>query len=604
MQNKKKTSFINIKDYILLLLFVAISFVMIFTVFSRVLENYIRRSTEGYITENAEARAAVLETLMQDQLTMLESQARYFSDVDMSDYNSMKRTIMTTRGIGSFKNVGVADSSGATLNYKGESSGNIRLQKHFKDAMSGKSSVSDSIVLDEDGEEVLVLTVPIKKDEKAVGVVFGTFTRATLDSIIRSVSTDTDSVTIATDSSGMILAQSGIPEEKLGSPHIHDVIEGAENGTEKETAVRYFSGGGEDYIQVLVPIGSHGWYFSYIISRNRIRIQTSMITGYVGILVAAVTVVFAVVFLFIVRLIKNSRRILSSNERFIMAARRHNNTIFSYDPRTQTLKFDTSPTSITGEDRTDYSYRDLVSLFTKLHPEDLHVKNDLLDLRKRGKSVYETEFRLLTPEKKYYWFRLSISAVYDSHGELSQYVGSVENVDEEMNREIDLIYKASIDLLTNILNKGTFEDKCAHILEKADKSEKYALFVIDLDNFKSVNDTLGHAVGDDVLTDVASKLRSKFRRLETIGRIGGDEFAVLIRFEDDSEPKKHALDLIIALSASYGSGEKTVPVSASVGIACFPRHASDYETLFTAADMALYSVKHEGKNYFAVYSDE
>ena len=87
----------------------------------------IEKNTEMYLTENAKAISSTFYTVLNDQLVMLESQVRYFNEIDITDYNKMKDTIMSTKGIGTFKNIGVTNSTGATINYNGRSSGNIML---------------------------------------------------------------------------------------------------------------------------------------------------------------------------------------------------------------------------------------------------------------------------------------------------------------------------------------------------------------------------------------------------------------------------------------------------------------------------------------------
>ena len=130
-----------------------------------------------YLTQNAEATAQVFHTKLNDQLLMLESQTRYFTDVDLTDYNQMKQTILSTRGIGDFEEIGVASATGATLNYNGQSSGNILLRDYFQEALSGSSSISSAIQPNDDGKKLLYLAVPIRQHEKVTGVIYGAFTR-------------------------------------------------------------------------------------------------------------------------------------------------------------------------------------------------------------------------------------------------------------------------------------------------------------------------------------------------------------------------------------------------------------------------------------------
>ena len=165
-----------------------LSLLIALCVFSAFLfQNIIRHNTfdtsKEYLEDVALLYAGTFKVKINDQLSMLESQARYFSDIDMDDYNTLKKTIMSTKGVGEFKRIAVANSSGMTINYDGKSSGNIIMRDYFKKAMLGRPQVSSSISIDEDGERVLSLAVPIFQSEKVVGVIVGTFSYSVLDDI-------------------------------------------------------------------------------------------------------------------------------------------------------------------------------------------------------------------------------------------------------------------------------------------------------------------------------------------------------------------------------------------------------------------------------------
>ena len=165
-----------------------------------------------------------------------------------------------------------------------------------------------------------------------------------------------------------------------------------------------------------------------------------------------------------------------------------------------------------------------------------------------------------------------------------------------------LTEKAQTDLLTGILNKVSFEEAVDNAIAEAGDSSYGALYIIDLDDFKHVNDNLGHAMGDRVLSDTARKLRTIFRDSDIIGRIGGDEFAAFLRCPgetDINELKRRRAEAIIKeLKEAYEANGHKVQVSASVGVAGFPVDGGDYRSLYAKADTALYAAKREGKNRY------
>ena len=166
--------------------------------------------------------------------------------------------------------------------------------------------------------------------------------------------------------------------------------------------------------------------------------------------------------------------------------------------------------------------------------------------------------------------------------------------------------KAECDLLTNLLNKKTFEGRVENMIANHSAEEAGALWIIDLDNFKGINDTLGHLAGDQVLSLVAEKMRETFRQQDYLGRIGGDEFAVYLTFHNQGERRAIIESRAEQLSSMIGKiaeeMQQDVKVSCSIGIALDPEHGTSYEELYRSADKALYQSKEAGKNQYRVLS--
>ena len=169
--------------------------------------------------------------------------------------------------------------------------------------------------------------------------------------------------------------------------------------------------------------------------------------------------------------------------------------------------------------------------------------------------------------------------------------------------------RAERDLLTNLLNKKTFESEVAGILANPSSGEVGALLIIDLDDFKGINDTKGHMVGDMVLTSVAEEMRDTFRQQDYLGRIGGDEFAVFLTFSNTSSPEERYE--VIRSRAECLSGKigkiaekikQDIKVSCSIGIALNPEHGTTYEQLYKSADEALYLSKKSGKDKYSFFA--
>ncbi len=233
-----------------------------------------------------------------------------------------------------------------------------------------------------------------------------------------------------------------------------------------------------------------------------------------------------------------------------------------------------------------------------VYPEDLntflHFDSDL----KTG-VVRPTEVRFVQPDGTTKYYRIVYKTIYNKEGEPLFSIGKTYDIDRQKRLEV----LSKTDLLTNCLNKITTENTIKDIIETTPSS--HALFLIDVDDFKSVNDQLGHYFGDITLSDIAKNLHSNFRSVDIIGRIGGDEFLVFVK--DISNEKviiSKAEAITKAFNNSYSGENGDYKVSGSIGIALYPKHASSYEELYKCADKALYSSKMAGKDRYTIYSDD
>ena len=190
--------------------------------------------------------------------------------------------------------------------------------------------------------------------------------------------------------------------------------------------------------------------------------------------------------------------------------------------------------------------------------------------------------------------------VFDDNGKITGIVALINDVTEKELLKLELEKRAQVDLLTELLNKSTTKELIEMRLAAGNRSGKHgALMMIDVDDFKTVNDRYGHAVGDHVLTEIARVIRNSFRGADVAGRVGGDEFMV---FAQDIESEEAALHMAERVDTQIGSIPDLPDVSLSIGIAFFPSHGKSFEELYKAADAALYQVKRSGKAACRLYS--
>ena len=194
---------------------------------------------------------------------------------------------------------------------------------------------------------------------------------------------------------------------------------------------------------------------------------------------------------------------------------------------------------------------------------------------------------------------------FPSSSGLTYYIHVARDVTTQKNYEKQLEYQATHDLLTGLANRIMLKDRLDQAIQYARRSARIvALVLLDLNRFKIINDSLGHAMGDDLLCQVAERLNSSVRDTDTVARFGGDEFVILLTQVSKVEDVSAVLNSITqAFSAPYKLGERLINLSASIGVSLSPHNSDDSATLIRYADMAMYQAKHSGQD-FCFYSKE
>jgi diguanylate cyclase (GGDEF)-like protein len=191
----------------------------------------------------------------------------------------------------------------------------------------------------------------------------------------------------------------------------------------------------------------------------------------------------------------------------------------------------------------------------------------------------------------------------DASGEIRYYIAHFSDVSAERAAEAKLHHMAHHDMLTGLSNRVSLKDRLGHALALARReSTRVALLFIDLDRFKSINDTLGHHVGDELLIAVSQRLRQCVRESDLVARLGGDEFVVMLPNLDQSASVASVAEKIVgSVGEPYPIGAHTLYTTPSVGIAIYPEDGTDGESLMRNADAAMYHAKSAGRNNFQFF---
>lgn len=198
----------------------------------------------------------------------------------------------------------------------------------------------------------------------------------------------------------------------------------------------------------------------------------------------------------------------------------------------------------------------------------------------------------------------TITPIRDESGRISHFISTGRDVSERIYTNSCLEHQANHDALTGLPNRSLFLDRLAHGMRRASREAgKVALLFIDLDRFKAVNDSFGHDVGDRVLIKVAERLRGAVREEDSVARIGGDEFTVILEgLKSPSDSSRVAAELVAAFDSPLEIDGRVLEIGASIGIATYPEDGDEMDLLLRRADIAMFHAKDSGRSTYAHFS--
>lgn len=510
----KKNNIYYVAVIILLIVFlVAISY------FSMSLQNIIEQNTNFFLQETALHQAKLFNAKINDQISVLETVENNFSDIDFDDYNMVKECICATEGLGEFNSISVADKTGFAIRNNNTMAGNISQMDYYKSSMTGKSAVSDGLVVNEENETNLIISVPVYKGSEVKGVLMGSFADEQLTDLFNLEIFGGSGYAYVIDSDGNVIIAGPSGALLMHESNMLDFLKRTNNGETSSYGrfVKDLKNGMSGIMEYTVdnrerhaayePVGIYDWYVVSVITDDVILNQSKSIGEMVIILILCIVMLFISIIVIIVRIM--SKKV---------------------------------------------------------------SKDEITDANNKFVSNIQ--------------------------------IGT-ENVDERYDNDDDT------DALTGVSNKNNFAYKVTRFFEdeKSDGVKRAAFFIMDMADFSSINDNLGHSYGDYVLERAVIKLQRIFNEKDYIGRVGGDEFAVFMKVDDEFDGEQ--LKELAALKAeqicssmqeiTYTIGKKTVKLSVTVGISVSPDNGSDYVRMYRHADSALEKAKMSNKGRFLFY---
>lgn len=494
---------------------------------------------------------------------------------------------------------------------------------YLDDIALGKTFITDLIAAKIDGKPCISIIVPIQQNGRYVAAVRGTIYTQQFGRMLDVGFFNNEGYFHLLNSKGEYLALPASENAFLMEENYFDALQklnfdAGYSAQQIEDDMRAMAAGSTAYsyegmvrYAKYMPVGIADWYLMIITPKWVIDANAADIQAQVFWLVVKLLLISVFIFLFILYAIKNSSNEIKKinaqlsveEKRYLFLLERTDNVIFEFDLKDGVIGYSEKFISMFGYQPTATGLPFSVIESQGVHPDDAKCLLGLFHDVKNGKPNTAAELRIRHASGKYIWCSIVAATIFSESGAPVRALGVIENIDTQKQRELTLIIKAEKDQLTGLYNKITTEQLITDFLNCPDHLEQcHALMIIDVDDFKTVNDKLGHLYGDIVLASLADALKPVFRDSDIIGRIGGDEFFVFLKNMPDYKiAQTKAKEICGLFQKTYTENNVSCSISASVGIALFPEHGQDMKTLYKNADSALYAAKANGKNVFAVY---
>jgi diguanylate cyclase (GGDEF)-like protein/PAS domain S-box-containing protein len=279
--------------------------------------------------------------------------------------------------------------------------------------------------------------------------------------------------------------------------------------------------------------------------------------------------------------------------------------IFQTTPEGRPISINRTLAQMHGYDSPEQLLAEVSNVVRQLFVDPTRMEELRQILSEKG-AVTGAEVEVYRRDGARKWVLVNLRAARDADGQIILHEGTIEDISDRKIAEQRVEFLAYYDALTGLPNRTLLKDRLAKALAGARRrKEKVALLFLDLDHFKIINDSLGHSVGDLLLQAVAERLRNWVREQDTVARVGGDEFLIVLSGVKDVADAAVAAERIVSeIAAEFVVQDRLLKTSCSLGISVFPEHGTDGEALTKNADAAMYSAKENGRNNFRFFTED
>ncbi len=600
------------------------SVVLVFFGFRAQISEEVQWFAYRFLRESSETQAETIRHFLETEYAELEAIAALTGDY----YQNSKGRVLIEKfydniaGNGGIVCIGFADKNGIL-----ESAGDYTLSAvgsaWFASSCSGERAIEMIGPDQANPTPAVLLSVPVYSEERAVGAMFAVFGNESVSELIKETAYDSGADFLLCDASAEILLRTEDGEYVRAGGSVFDVFaQGTmQSGATLESVERLYQKGAQaaftifyeekSQYAVCQPVGTGDLHFIVLIPLETVESVDRTIGAYAAGMLGMMLLVGISSLLLaylqnrrsVVRLEREKELLHQSGEKYALLNRLSNDVFFTVDMESSKIQFN-------DNFETAFGYRPPLCTLDEMVAGDKAVVDEdrprfvrFVENMKAGEPGGREELRLTDTHGIARWQRLEFFTAYDANGKATQIVGKISDINRQKQSMQRLMKKAESDSLTGLLNRAAMEARINEYFAGDGKDGLHAFLMLDIDNFKVANDTLGHLEGDRMLMQFAASLRRLFRSNDLLARMGGDEFAVLMKgasSEESALNKARELNgRMAALSETFG-----VYVTVSVGIAIFDRHGTTFDALYKKADATLYRAKNAGKNEYLLFDEK
>lgn len=498
---------------------------------------------------------------------------------------------------------------------------NVYAESWFKQSLNGNTVVTTANQSATDKTTDILVSAHVKTITGVRGVLFATLENENFSAQLKTLAYEGAARSFVCDAAGMVLFVED--SETIVTPGSQARTYIGENGLARGTSIEQIKGAMRDkqmiafrflyekkpFYAVIVRLEEYNWYVFSIVECD----VADTISDHVSVYQMAMLFIILLIGVSmaaqayeheretVLKLESDKDLLRQSTQRYQLITQLSNEVFFHITLDTGEISFNDTFESMFGFPPPQCTVDNLDACTNLFFEDDKTTFVALINQLRAGDEQARAEMRMVNSRGVIRWKRVEIFSVFDQSRQTVQIVGKIADIHRQRQSMQRLIRQADSEPLTGLLNRGAMERNIKAFLLGEGLGGKHALIMLDFDNFKEVNDTLGHTKGDRLLVSFANIVRRLFRSGDYLCRLGGDEYMLFIK---NTQSDLVALDKAEALREEMAGLSKKIgiPVSISVGIAIYHRDGETFESLYKAADTALYQVKRGGKNAIAFFS--